>query len=82
MSEAHASSSTLQRLIHQVNEASKFFASQKHDAAVAGTANHVALYWDPRMREMIFAHVKMGGEGLTPLALEALEGLAKKQAAA
>ena len=79
--DTHHSPSTLDRLIHSANQIGGFFATQKHDQAVAGTSNHIAKFWDPRMRQMIFAHLKTGGEGLTPLAREAIEVLAKKQTA-
>ncbi len=80
--ETHHAKSTLDRLVYSANQISNFFRSQKHDQAVAGVETHIAKFWDPRMRKMIFAHLKASGEGLTPLAREALESLAKKQNAA
>jgi formate dehydrogenase subunit delta len=76
------SASTLDRLIYQANQVATFFRSQKHDLAIDGVAVHIAKFWDPRMRKMIFDHLKAGGAGLSPLALEALQNLAKKQGAA
>jgi formate dehydrogenase subunit delta len=59
------------------NQIGKFFASQGTDQAAVGTADHIKKFWDPRMREQIFAHLKAGGEGLDPVARAAIESLAK-----
>lgn len=72
--------SSMDRLVYMANQISNFFATQKHDEAVSGTAKHIGDFWDPRMRSMIFAHVKAGGDGLNPLALEALQLLGQQQA--
>jgi formate dehydrogenase subunit delta len=64
------------KLAYMANQISKFFASQGHDSAVAGTADHIEKFWDPRMRAAIFAHLEAGGAGLDPIAREALERLA------
>ena len=64
------------RLIYMANQIAKFFATQGQKQAVAGTANHIKKFWDPRMRAAIFAHLKAGGAGLDPVARMALEQLA------
>jgi len=64
------------KLVYMANQIGAFFAVQKHDKAVAGIADHIAQFWDPRMREKIFAHLAQGGAGLAPLVKEALEKLA------
>jgi formate dehydrogenase subunit delta len=61
------------------NQIGTFFKTQGHDCAVPGIADHIAKFWDPRMKAQIFAHVEHGGEGLDPLVKEAIEGLARKQ---
>lgn len=76
----HIGGSTLDRLIYMANQMDRFFASQKHEAAVAGLAEHIAKFWDPRMKAMILAHGReRGGEGLSPLALEAVRALHDQQ---
>jgi formate dehydrogenase subunit delta len=75
-------SHTLERLIYMANQIGGFFAAQGHDKAVAGTANHIQKFWDPRMKNQIFAYLDKGGEGLTPHVKEALQTLEKKQQAA
>ncbi len=61
-----------ERLVYMANQIGKFFASQGPDQAVAGTADHIRKFWDPRMREEIAAYVAGGGAGLDPLVREAI----------
>jgi formate dehydrogenase subunit delta len=75
--DAHITTTTDERLIYMANQISKFFVSQKHDAAVKGMAKHIADFWDPRMRRTIRDHVAAGGAGLDPLAKEAIAALVK-----
>ena len=63
------------KLVYMANQIGKFFASQGQEQAVAGTADHIKKFWDPRMRAAIFAHLKAGGAGLDPVARMALEQL-------
>jgi formate dehydrogenase subunit delta len=60
------------RLIYMANQIGKFFVSQAPDKAVAGIAEHIAKFWDPRMRAAIIAHFDAGGTGLDPLVREAV----------
>jgi formate dehydrogenase subunit delta len=68
------------RLPYMANQIGKFFQSQGHDKAVAGIAEHIRKFWDPRMRSAIFAHLDAGGASLDPNVREAIEGLKKAQA--
>jgi formate dehydrogenase subunit delta len=62
-------------LVRMANQIAKFFAVQGEERAVAGIADHIKKFWEPRMKAAIFAHVDAGGAGLDPLALEALRTL-------
>jgi formate dehydrogenase subunit delta len=73
--EQHITTGSDQRLVIMANQIARFFASQKHDKAVAGAADHIAKFWDPRMRGRIRAHLADGGAGLDPLAREAIARL-------
>jgi formate dehydrogenase subunit delta len=75
--EEHITTSSDERLVIMANQIAKFFASQKHDAAVAGCSDHIAKFWDPRMRDHIRSHLADGGAGLDPLAREAIANLKK-----
>jgi formate dehydrogenase subunit delta len=72
--------STHDKLIYMANQIGKFFASQGPDQAVAGTADHIKKFWDPRMLAEIFAHVENGGGGLDPSVRQAIEQLKAAQA--
>lgn len=63
------------RLIYMANQIGTFFRSQGHDKAVAGVAEHIRKFWDPRMKRAIFAHLEAGGTGLEPQVREALASL-------
>ena len=65
----------IHKLVYMANQIGAFFQSQGEAAALAGVADHLAKFWDPRMRDAIFAHVDSGGEGLQPLVLKAIESL-------
>lgn len=75
------SHSTAEKLVYMANQIATAFSQEKHEAAVADTRTHIKKFWDPRMRAMISAHMAHGGEGLSPIAREALEGLEPAKAA-
>jgi formate dehydrogenase subunit delta len=66
---------TTGKLVYMANQIGKFFASQKAEQAVTGTAEHIKKFWDPRMRAAIFAHLDAGGAGLDQNVREAIERL-------
>ena len=68
-------SSPADTLIRMANDIGKFFRSQGDEKAILGISNHIKLFWEPRMKKQIFAHLDHGGEGLNPLTLKALQKL-------
>ena len=62
-----------ERLVKMANEISDFFRLKPEEEAVAGAADHIIKFWDPRMRAKMAAHLAGGGDGLKPLALKAVE---------
>ena len=64
-----------EKLVMMANQIGKFFASQGANAAVPGIAEHIKKFWDPRMRDAIFAYMDAGGEGIDPPVREALDKL-------
>jgi hypothetical protein len=77
--------STVDRLVYMANQISDFFKSQghgeeSHPARVLGVADHIRAFWDPRMRRLIYEHLdQRDGEGLRPLAREAIESLMRRE---
>jgi len=63
------------RLVYMANQIGKFFEVQRADEVVPGIANHIRKFWDPRMRDAIFAYMEAGGEGIDPPVREALDKL-------
>jgi formate dehydrogenase subunit delta len=60
-------------LIRMANQIADFFRIQPEQEAVAGTADHIKKFWDPRMRKMMAEHLAHGGAGLSPIALQAAQ---------
>jgi formate dehydrogenase subunit delta len=68
-------SHTSEKLVYMANQIGTFFASQGPDLAIAGTAEHIKKFWDPRMLAAIFAYLDGGGAGLDPAVRQAIEHL-------
>ena len=75
-------SSTLNRLVMMANQIGRFFTPQRDGDAVAGIADHLEKFWDPRMKANIVAHWRAGGAGLDGPVREAIGRLkeAKREA--
>ena len=54
------------RLVSMANQISEFFTPYPTDQAVAGIADHIAKFWDRKMRMTIIDHLDRGGAGLRP----------------
>jgi formate dehydrogenase subunit delta len=52
------------KLVYMANQIGKFFVAQGEEEAVPQIADHLAKFWDPRMRKAIIAHLEAGGTGL------------------
>ena len=63
------------KLVYMANQIGKFFSGQGPDKASAAIADHIAKFWDPRMRATIIAHLAHGGAGLDPEVRQAIEKL-------
>ncbi|HEY1726300.1 MAG TPA: formate dehydrogenase subunit delta [Steroidobacteraceae bacterium] len=67
---------SVEHLVEMANDIGHFFASEtKRADAVAGIANHIQRFWDPRMLRKIMTHLQNGGDGLEELPREALASL-------
>jgi formate dehydrogenase subunit delta len=72
-----ASHSTVDTLVKMANQIGDFFGAQKSADRAAGVVDHITKFWDPRMRANIIKHVEQGGDGLSPIALEAVKRIAE-----
>ncbi len=65
------------RLIYMANQIARNFAAQGEDVAVVATADHIAKFWDPRMKAASYALLAQGGSSLSPVSRRALEMLSR-----
>lgn len=69
----------VERLVTMANDIGNFFASEAdRQAGVAGVADHLRKFWDPRMRKQLIAHLQSGGAGLSEIARAGVEQLVTK----
>jgi formate dehydrogenase subunit delta len=73
----HIETTPDERLVYMANQIARFFATQKHDEAVKSVTEHIAKFWDPRMRQRIRDHLAAGGADLAPVAREAIAALTR-----
>jgi formate dehydrogenase subunit delta len=58
-------------LVRMANQISAYFNPYPRAEAVDGIAKHIHLFWDPRMRNALKDYLDKGGDGLSPLFVEA-----------
>ena len=64
----------IEKLVEMANDIGNYFRSEPdHAEAVAGIANHLQKFWDPRMRSQFLEYYNTGGEGIEPIVREALD---------
>ncbi len=73
-------SGTRDKLVRMANQIGTFFQSKPHDEGVAGVAEHINKFWEPRMRRQFFEIVDAGGAGLLPIVMEAVGGIRRPNA--
>ena len=59
------------KIVRMANQIGTFFQSKPHEEGVAGVAEHINKFWEPRMRRHLFEIIDAGGEGLDELVLAA-----------
>jgi formate dehydrogenase subunit delta len=59
-------------LIRMANQIAAYFEPYPKQEALDGIAMHIHNFWEPRMRNALKAHLDEGGDGLSPLFLEAM----------
>ena len=60
------------KLVRMANEIARNLRTLPGDQPATATAAHLKSFWTPRMCAEIVAHLDTGGEGLDPLAQEAV----------
>jgi len=59
-------------LIRMANQIAAFFAPYSEEEAVAGITDHIAKFWEPRMRKQLLA-IAAEAKGIDPLVARALK---------
>jgi formate dehydrogenase subunit delta len=73
MSHDHGSGpTTKEKLMIMANQIATFFHSKPREEGIAGVAEHINKFWEPRMRRQFFEMVDAGGAGFDPMVLEAV----------
>jgi formate dehydrogenase subunit delta len=67
---------TVERLVYMANQIATNLATDSNP--VAAIAHHIDLFWDPRMKSLIF---KNGSNGLSPAAAAAIQKLVEAHGA-
>jgi formate dehydrogenase subunit delta len=62
-----------ERLVYMANQIARNFAAQGPEVAALAVADHIAAFWDPRMKAQIFALLDGAQDaGLEPIAARAV----------
>ena len=69
------------KLARMANDIANNFAVLGDDEAIASTANHIRMFWDPRMRKQAFTMIDSEDDTFNEIARQALEQLATSPAA-
>jgi formate dehydrogenase subunit delta len=67
-----------EKLVMMANQIARNLAVLGEEEAVAGTAQHIRRFWDPRMRAAIVALAAKGG-ALEPIAAAAVSRLGESE---
>ncbi len=62
-----------EKLLYMVNQIVRNFATQDEEVAAQSTADHIAKYWDPRMKLRIAELAADDGADLSLAARQAIE---------
>jgi formate dehydrogenase subunit delta len=62
-------------MVHKANQIALFFAAYPREEAIAGVADHLQRFWEPRMRRQIKEYIANGGAGLHELVPPGVEQL-------
>ena len=67
--------------VRMANQIGDFFKSYSEKEALDGIADHINKFWEPRMRTLFFAHLDVGGEGLSDIVKRAAAQVKRPKAA-
>jgi formate dehydrogenase subunit delta len=59
-------------IVRMANQIAAYFEAYPKKEALDGITMHIHNFWEPRMRDQLKSYLDTGGEGLSPLFLEAV----------
>lgn len=59
-------------LVTMANQITGFWEAYPKAEALDSISKHIHMAWPPRMRDAMKEHIEKGGEGLSPLFIEAM----------
>ncbi|BBL70778.1 formate dehydrogenase subunit delta [Methylogaea oryzae] len=66
----------IEQLVKMANDIGTFFSAETDsETAIAGVADHLKKFWDPRMRRQIVEFQQSGGAGLKDIVQQAVQRL-------
>lgn len=63
------------KIARMANQIATFFHSKPRDEGIAGVAEHINKFWEPRMRRQLFELVDAGDPELDELVMAAAAGI-------
>ncbi|MER9301119.1 formate dehydrogenase subunit delta [Mesorhizobium sp. M0621] len=63
--------STREKLVRMANQIADFFHSKPREEGIAGVAEHINKFWEPRMRLQLFEMLDAGTENFNELVVAA-----------
>ncbi|WP_136619928.1 MULTISPECIES: formate dehydrogenase subunit delta [Mesorhizobium] len=63
--------STGEKLVRMANQIADFFHSKPREEGIAGVAEHINKFWEPRMRRQLFEMLDGGTENFNELVVAA-----------
>ena len=75
------SATPAEKITRMANQIGQVMGSKPHEEGLTMLAAHINDFWEPRMRNQLFALLDQGGPGLRPLVIEAASRIRRPQAA-
>lgn len=72
MTEDHSMMSNQDRLVYMANQIARNFMTMGEEKAAQAVADHIAKFWEPRMRAQIFALHEKGEATFAPVVARAI----------
>ena len=71
--------STREKLVRMANQIATFFHSKPREEGIAGVAEHINKFWEPRMRRQFFEMLEAGTENFDDLVIAASAKIKRPQ---